>query len=124
MFFSGPWNTNISKFKYLILGIFFIWTVIACIMAAQMGPLTEEEEFLPKDHPMSENTKILSERFAGGGSTALYIVMHFGILDLDKEGTSMWKSNDIGTAILDPEFDISSVEAQQSLLDLCSDLRS
>ena len=89
-----------------------------------MGPLTEEEDFLPKDHPISVNTKILSERFAGGGSTALYIVIHFGVLDIDKKGTSMWKSEEIGSAILDPDFDVSSVDAQQSLLDLCADLRN
>ena len=80
---------------------------------------------MPRDHPLSENKRILTERFAGGaGTTALYIEIHFGVLDLDKSETSKWDSEDIGTAILDDNFDISSVESQQSILDLCADLRN
>ena len=63
-------------------------------MAAQMGPLTEEEEFLPPDHPISQNTKILKERFGGGGDySSLNIVIHFGVLNIDKKDVSMWKAD-------------------------------
>ena len=90
-----------------------------------MGPLTEEEEFLPADHPMSQNTKILTERFGGASDYAsLKIVIHFGVQDINKEDVSMWRSDQIGSAMFDPFFKISSIEAQQSILDLCSDLRT
>jgi hypothetical protein len=34
----------------------------------------------------------------------------------------MWDSTNIGTVILDPDFDLSSEEAQKSFLDLCQNL--
>lgn len=43
--------------------------------------------------------------------------------DLDKEGGNHWDAEFIGKAIMDEEFDLSSEEAQKSLLNLCSDLR-
>jgi len=54
----------------------------------------------------------LTERFGGGGDyAALKIVIHFGVVNIDKKGVSMWNSNQIGEAKLDPNFEISSVEA-------------
>jgi predicted RND superfamily exporter protein len=58
-----------------------------------MGPLTEAEELLPPDHPISQNIKTMKERFGGGGDfLALKIAIHFGVQGIDKEGVSSWKS--------------------------------
>ena len=85
MFFGGVWNSNVAKYKYIIIFVFLIWTGVASYLASQMGPLTEEEEFLPADHPISQNTKILTERFGGNTDySELKIVIHFGVKELDK----------------------------------------
>jgi hypothetical protein len=71
-----------------------------------MGPLTKEEEFLPSDHPISQTTIIITEKFPGGGATAMNMVIHFGVLEIDKKGTSRWDSSDVGKAVFDPDFDL------------------
>lgn len=50
-FFGGIWNFYVFKFRYIIILIFTVWLVISIIIAVDIGPLTEEEEFLPSDHP-------------------------------------------------------------------------
>ena len=47
----------------------------------------------------------------------------WGVKGLDKEGGSHWDAEFIGKAVMDDKLDLSSKEAQQSLLDFCEDLR-
>ena len=112
MFFGGFWNDNVKKFRYLIILLFLGWTTFACIMAAKMGPLTKEEEFLPADHSITLTNKIITNEFPGGGSTAMNMVIHFGVKEIDKEGTSMWDSAYVGKAVFDPNFNLDSKESQ------------
>ena len=51
MFFSGAWNKVVFKLRYVIVAVFFIWTIIAAVIASKLSPLTKEEQFLPDDHP-------------------------------------------------------------------------
>lgn len=84
-----------------------------------MGPLTKEEEFLPETHPITQTTRIITDKFPGGGSTALNMVIHFGVQEIDKTGTSNWDARDIGKAVFDPDFDIYSKDSQKAILNLC-----
>lgn len=59
-FYRDTWNSNVYKFRYAIIGVFFIWTIFAIVKATEMGPLTKEEEFLPADHPISQTTLIIT----------------------------------------------------------------
>lgn len=52
-FFAGKWNDFVYKFRIPIIAVFVIWTIIASIFAADLGPLTKEEEFLPDTHPIT-----------------------------------------------------------------------
>ena len=60
IFFGGPWNTMVKTYKYPIVGMFLIWTIVASIFASKLSPLTKEEEFLPSDHPLSKITDIVN----------------------------------------------------------------
>ncbi len=51
-FFSGPFNKYIHKFRYAIVFIFFTFGAICVYFGSQIGPLTEQEEFLPNTHYM------------------------------------------------------------------------
>jgi len=53
----------------------------------------------------------------------LAIDIYWGVKDINKDDVSMWDSVYIGEAIMDEEFSLESVEAQQSLLDFCSSLK-
>jgi predicted RND superfamily exporter protein len=110
-FFGGPWNDNVKKFRFQIIVIFLIWTIFAIVKASKMGPLTKEEEFLPSDHPIMQSTVIITEKFPGGGATALNMVIHFGVKNIDKKGTSRWDAHDVGKAVFDINFDIYSKES-------------
>jgi hypothetical protein len=110
-FFGNTWNNNVKRFRWVIIAIFLGWTIFASLKASEMGPLTKEEEFLPSDHPISKSTQIIKNKFPGGGSTALNIVIHFGIKEIDKKGTSRWDASDIGKANFDPNFYLYSKES-------------
>ena len=44
----------VYKLRWLIIFVFLAWTIVAAIFASKIGPLTEEEEFLPSDHPIMQ----------------------------------------------------------------------
>ena len=52
------------------------------------------------------------------------IFIFWGVKDIDKSDVSMWDTNYIGEVVWDKQFKFESKEAQQSLIDLCADLRS
>lgn len=47
----------------------------------------------------------------------------WGVKDLNKEGGTHWDAEFIGKAIMDDKLDVSSPEAQNSILDFCKNLR-
>jgi len=51
-----------------------------------------------------------------------YVHFFFGVMDINKEGTSMWDPVNYGEAILDPEFNMARIENQKYLLDFCDDM--
>lgn len=62
-FFGNKWNNMVYRGRYPILALFVIWLAIACIFASKIGPLTEEEEFIPKYHPNVRVWTIFRENF-------------------------------------------------------------
>lgn len=109
--------------RYLIILAFFIWAIIAGVYASKIGPLTEAEEFLPKNHQLKVTSNILSDEFDGQGDDGLIVNIFWGVKDIDKQGGSQWDSFHIGKAILDEQFDLSSEEAQSTMLTFCADLK-
>ena len=51
-FFSGPYNKCIKRAKWTIIVVFLSIGIAATILASKIGPLTEQEEYLPNDHPV------------------------------------------------------------------------
>lgn len=111
MFFSGPWNKCVYKLRYVIVFMFFVWTIVATIIASQLSPLTKEEQFLPDDHPAQEFFN-KENYFLGAGANTLEMKLYWGVKDIDKSKTSMWDAVYIGEPILDESFDLTPVEAQ------------
>ena len=65
----------------------------------------------------------LQEEDFGTGVYSLDVFIYWGVEGIDTSETSMWAPWYIGEVIFDRNFSLYSVEAQQSLLDLCVDLR-
>lgn len=78
---------------------------------------------MPDDHRITIILNTLSEKFDGGGDQGFKIYLFWGVKDIDKSDTSFWDATYAGKAIMDPDFDLSSEEAQMSILNLCKDLR-
>ena len=60
-FFRTTWNTNIRKFRYLIVFIVTIWTCFAGFLTTKISPLTKEEDFLPPDHAVRRGGVIINK---------------------------------------------------------------
>mmetsp|Transcript_41135 Transcript_41135/g.62527 ORF Transcript_41135/g.62527 Transcript_41135/m.62527 type:complete len:246 (+) Transcript_41135:1382-2119(+) len=124
MFFGGPWNDFVKKFRYPIIVIFAIIVGVQIGFAAQLSPLSQSEEYVDSEHEIMEIQNVQMENFDSGGILNMDVDIYWGAADIDKSGTSMWDPSDVGTVILDDNFDLSSEAAQQSLMDFCEDLPS
>ena len=47
----------------------------------------------------------------------------WGVKDLDRSNVGLWDPSELGELIWDDEFDIAPAENQQTLLDLCAELK-
>lgn len=101
----------VYELRYIIIFAFFIWAIIAGVYASQIGPLTEAEEFLPRDHKIIVTSNLLRDEFDGQGDEGLMVDIFWGVKDLDREGGSQWDASFIGKAILDDQFDLSGEDA-------------
>lgn len=123
-FFGGPWNYWVHKLRFIIVFVCAGWTGFAIFKAKDIGPLTAQEEFLPKDNPITIVMNTLNDKFKGTSqANVIKVEIFWGVKDLNKDGVGSWDSEVFGTAVMDDKFDISSKEAQQSLLNFCSDLK-
>ena len=105
--------------------MFFIIGIAAAIVASGIGPLTEEEEFLPKEHELMTLISVISNDFPSSEEAKDRIVVNinWGIKDLDREDTSAWDPESLGTLIWDDSFNLAPAKNQEALIDLCKDLR-
>jgi len=49
-FFGGPWNDWVMRLRFVIILLMAGWLGFAISQAKDIGPLTEQEDFLPADH--------------------------------------------------------------------------
>lgn len=114
----------VFKCRYFIILVFVLWTLFAVDRALGLGPLTQREEYLPAEHPLILNRDIIENEFAAGSSAnSIRVSIYFGIKDINKEKVSMWDPEDLGEIIYDDDFDMTSEEAQMSVLQMCKDIR-
>jgi hypothetical protein len=64
------------------------WAIFASICSSNLGPLTQAEELLPKEHSMQKTLDIVSNKLSSGGASSINIIMYWGAKDIDKEGVS------------------------------------
>ena len=108
-FFGTSWNSMVKKLRFPILLLFAIWLTIAVIFASRIGPLTKEEEFIPKYHPNIRAWTIFGESFTAQEekSKNISVSLAWGLQDIDREGENPWDPYFIGKIIFDDEFDFT-----------------
>ena len=56
-------ETNTGHNDHVPCAAVFVWFVYALNKARKIGPVTKEEEFIPKDHPIMIPINILNDNF-------------------------------------------------------------
>ena len=75
-----------------------------------MGPLTEEEEWLPEDNKIMVLSKSVDDNFSRaveGMRKGIFVNVNFGVKDLDRDGVSSWDPEDIGKLVWDDDFTVT-----------------
>ena len=79
-----------------------IWFVFALNKASQLGPLTEEEEMIPKDHPVMIPLNILGDNFTQTENQNQEVQFFFGIDSINYENVSLWNASYVGEPVMSP----------------------
>lgn len=124
-FFRGPWMTFIRRIRYIIITIALALVAVSIWLATGLQPPTEQESFLPSNHPVQMANDVLREAFPEGNSDyQLRVRVTWGIRDIDRNGTSKFDLSNIGKAVMDKSFDLRSAAAQRHVLKFCDVLGS
>lgn len=119
-FFRGPWLRFLFKFRYILVVLAAVLAGASIYFATRLKPPTDTEEFLPASHPLSIAFDTLAKAFpTTQADQQLRVRVTWGILDVDREGTSKFEPSQRGKPILDDEFDLRSAAAQRHLLQAC-----
>lgn len=120
-FFGGVWNEWVHKLRYIIILVMVGWLVFAIIKAKDIGPLTENEEFLPDDNEINIVSNILKNKFQSVDSRSIKVDIYWGIEELNNDEVGLWDPSNLGEIKMDDKFTLSTVEAQQNIVNFCKD---
>lgn len=118
-FFGGAWNEWVHKLRFVIIFVMVAWLVFAIIKAKDIGPLTEKEEFLPDDNEITIVGNILRNEFQSVDSSPIKVNIYWGVEELNTEDVGLWDASYTGEVKMDDKFSLSTVEAQQNILNFC-----
>ena len=123
-FLGRKWSAWIGKTKVFNLIFFLILFVIAAIFGSQMEAQSEDEKWFADEHFMQKSQDEASEFSASETDGLVQLQITFGIVGVDRDGYSRWDPVKYGEVIWDEDFDMSSPEAQQYLLDVCNQTKA
>ena len=123
-FFGTTWNSAVKKYRYVIFIVSLAWTGFAISQAIKIGPLTEPEVQVSRDHPSQTGFNAMEYNFTSDNFLDSTISLYFGVSELDDSDTSQWDRTNMSQPILDVTFNPYSKESQLFLLDMCGDLKS
>ena len=106
---GGAFNRFIRKFRYVLIIVLFLIGVGAIVVASFIGPLTENEEMLPADHPILVAQNIITDEFRSlaNQEDAFLVDIVWGVEDLDRSNVDTWDPESLGELIWDEKFDIT-----------------
>lgn len=64
----------------------------------------------------------MSDGFPASKESFPKVKFYFGVKDIDPLDSNYWNSSFYGEAIMDPKFDMKSVESQKFLIKFCDEL--
>ena len=102
----------VFRFRYPLIIFFFIAGILAAVVAARIGPLTEQEAFLENSHELMVLLDDVRERFPSANNLkedSIVVNLHWGVKDLDREEVGLWDSTNLGTLEWDDTFTVSPI---------------
>ena len=100
-FFGNQINTFVNKYKWLIILVASLWVGFSVWMGMKLEPLSKQEELFSDDHWWTRLRTDQERDFGAQSINEVEVTIYWGVKDIDKTGTSMWKSYPIGKAIFD-----------------------
>jgi len=92
--------------------------------AILMEPPSEEEAWFPRDHMVTTISSDFDSYLVGADEAYVDGRVYFGLKGLDRSGFNRYlPDKNRGTVEFDEQFDLSTAEAQASLLGFCASLR-
>lgn len=83
--------------------------IAAGVIASGIGPLTKQEDYLPRDHPVIITQTLVEENFSSTSSLkeAIVIKLNWGVEGLNRENVGLWDPEDLGEIIWDDSFTVA-----------------
>lgn len=124
-FFRGPWFKIIRFLRFILVAIAILFMATCSWLATGLEPPTEEEKFLPANHPIQEAVNVQAEMFPRGDTDyQLRVYVTWGIRDIDRSGITRFDLAENGKVVMDSSFDLRSAVAQQHVLKVCDTFES
>ena len=124
-FFRDTWSKWMMKGKYFILAFFAVFIGISVWQASQLQGLTKQETYFEDDHYMEKMFWWMYDFYGGNTNQLTQVTVAWGIEPrVDRSGSDIWSSKDIGRSVYDDSFDLSPTDAQQYIYDICEELKT
>jgi len=114
------------KAKWVLIIVLLPLGIAGFITAMQIEAITEQEEYLPAEHPILAVMKTLEDDFTVTENSAdnLMVGIHWGIDGLDRSSVEAWEVTSLGELVFDDNFDMTPPQNQKAILELCQDLKT
>ena len=124
-FLRNTWSKWMIKAKYFILAFFTVLIGFSVWQTTQLEGLTEQEAFFDRDHYMEKMFWWMDDFYGGNINSLIRVKVAWGIEPrVDRSGTDPWDITDLGRSIYHDDFDLSPVNAQQYIYDICEELKT
>lgn len=118
--FRGPWVNLVNKLRFGLVMLGAILVGLSIWRATLLTSPDEREEFLPSSHPVRVALTTLVDAFpTSEADDQLRVRITWGILGVDRTGTSRFDPGDPGKAVLDEAFDLKLAASQRHVLEAC-----
>lgn len=118
-FFEQHWNNFISKFKIPAIIFVLILLSFAAWRVSKFGPAPESFQQLEDAHHLTKLIDSLRNDFhTGEDDDVIKVSIIWGVDGLSRKGVGRWDSANRGKIIWDTDFDMSSTQNQQRVLDI------
>lgn len=110
-FFAGPWSDAIRYCRGVIFLVFFGWFGFALWQTTKVSPLTEEEAFVPDDHPSQLGYAMIRDSFTTGADEKPSVIFFWGGTSIDKSQVHKFNSSYAGEIELDQHFNMATADS-------------